>query len=152
MKCPVCNHALYETKTGPMNVDFCRDGCRGIWFDAGELEKCDEHNEPFPEELISIKRTINVLIDRSKARACPRCKASTLKRQVLDADTNFEIDQCPQCSGHWVDVGELAKMRHSDKQDKEYQQRWREFEARASKQMQDPESARRYQAFFKLLF
>ncbi|MCB0311374.1 MAG: zf-TFIIB domain-containing protein, partial [Bdellovibrionales bacterium] len=42
MKCPGCANNLQQMETGPIRVDFCEGGCQGIWFDPGELEKCDE--------------------------------------------------------------------------------------------------------------
>jgi hypothetical protein len=37
MKCPKCGGNLKEEELGPVKVDVCSD-CKGIWFDAGELE------------------------------------------------------------------------------------------------------------------
>lgn len=100
MKCPVCSHDLYEHDVKAFRVDICRDGCSGMWFDKAEFEKCDQHSEPFPKDLLRIRKSPNVLIDRSKTRGCPSCPNTDLKRVVLDPDKRFEIDQCPSCGGH----------------------------------------------------
>ena len=34
-----------EEDFGGVKVQVCRDGCKGIWFDWGELAKLDEKNE-----------------------------------------------------------------------------------------------------------
>ena len=37
MKCPRCNNALTEREFQTVKLDAC-DRCKGVWFDAGELE------------------------------------------------------------------------------------------------------------------
>ncbi len=37
MKCPKCGADLKEEPLGPVKVDVCTE-CKGIWFDAGELD------------------------------------------------------------------------------------------------------------------
>ncbi len=118
MKCPVCNNELQEFNAGAITVDICCDGCSGIWFDSDEFEKCDQDTEPFPAELLRMQKSPNVVIDRSKARHCPKCSETgsspTLSRVVVNPETRFELDSCPQCSGVWLDVGELEHIRNLD--------------------------------------
>ena len=44
MKCPVCGKEMVQENFG-VNVDVCENGCKGIWFDQGELRMLDENNE-----------------------------------------------------------------------------------------------------------
>ena len=44
MKCPVCSKEMVQENFG-VNVDVCENGCKGIWFDQGELRRLDENNE-----------------------------------------------------------------------------------------------------------
>jgi len=44
MKCPVCSKDMAAKNFG-IQVDICEDGCKGIWFDQGELKMLDEKDE-----------------------------------------------------------------------------------------------------------
>jgi len=35
--CPVCSHKMDEIAIGDIIVNYCRSGCKGIWFDWQEL-------------------------------------------------------------------------------------------------------------------
>jgi len=37
MKCPKCGFDLHTLKLGQVDIDTCFN-CKGVWFDAGELE------------------------------------------------------------------------------------------------------------------
>jgi len=45
MKCPKCSATMTETELAGIKVDQC-GGCRGIYFDHGELEILIESKEP----------------------------------------------------------------------------------------------------------
>ena len=45
MKCPRCENELELVNQSGVEVDACRRGCGGIWFDAFELEKMDQPDE-----------------------------------------------------------------------------------------------------------
>jgi len=118
MKCPVCSNDFQEFHAGAIMVDICSDGCSGIWLEKEEYSKCDEHTEPFPKELLRVRKSPNVLIDRNVLRSCPSCAEKnvnqTMTRIALDAETRFELDECPACSGVWLDLGELEHIRNLD--------------------------------------
>ncbi|MDC1175554.1 zf-TFIIB domain-containing protein [Bacteriovoracaceae bacterium] len=38
---------------------------------------------------------------------CPRCPSNELKLEVYEG---VEIDRCPNCSGAWLDFGEVSKI------------------------------------------
>ena len=50
MKCPVCSREMVEQDFG-IKVDVCKNGCKEIWFDQGELVNLDEKNEGLGEAL-----------------------------------------------------------------------------------------------------
>ncbi len=152
MKCPVCSNSLSAFDAGSFTVDICKDGCAGIWLDKGELEKCNEHTDPFPQELLRVKKSLDVVIDRSKTRLCPSCEDQEMTRITLDAETNFEIDQCPTCKGHWLDVGELEHLRAKEKEEAEMSARIADFEKQVADKLSDPESAHKVKAFVTKLF
>lgn len=115
MKCPACDHRLIETQVGSVVVDICQGGCGGIWFDAFELKRVDEEHEPAGEHLLHIRRDPTRLVDPARKRDCPRCHGVKLKRHFFSPKRLVEVDHCPNCSGYWLDAGELAKIRDEQK-------------------------------------
>lgn len=152
MKCPTCGQELYEYQAGAILVDICRDGCSGIWLDKSELEKCDEHNEPFPEDLLRIRKVANVVVDRSKTRSCPCCEGQALSRVVLDPEIRFEIDRCPKCEGNWLDIGELEYIRLQEKKDSELNQRLKTYDEQVSRRIEDANARYGVKAAIKKIF
>ena len=152
MKCPVCSNELAEYNTGNFKADICRDGCAGIWLDESELEKCDQFNEKFDSNLLRVKKNADVLIDRNKKRNCPKCTDQVLNRVMLDKDRMFEIDNCPKCHGHWLDIGELERMRSLDKENSELMGRVNSFQKKLEEDYKDPSKRGKVAAFLQLLF
>ncbi len=111
MKCPACNNELTKYDAGGVEVDICRDHCGGIWFDDGEFQHYDEAHESAPQVLLQVIRNATVVIDRNKARPCPRCDGQTLTKRFYDEAREMQIDQCPSCAGVWLDPGELEVIR-----------------------------------------
>ncbi|MBN8548054.1 MAG: zf-TFIIB domain-containing protein [Deltaproteobacteria bacterium] len=148
MKCPVCSKQLVEFKAGSLALDICRDGCSGIWFDAAELDKCDEMTEHFPEELLRVNKNPNVVIDRSKIRQCPKCSVN-MSRITLDTERRFEIDHCPSCAGQWLDNGELGRMRQVSKDNAEREANLAIFKKRINEQIQGNDARSRMTSFLK---
>ena len=110
MKCPACFNELTEVQVGSLLVDVCQGGCGGIWFDAFELQRMDEQDEP-GEPLLHIRRDEQVVVDPSRKRECPRCPGIKLHRHFFSAKRRVQVDQCPNCAGYWLDAGELAQIR-----------------------------------------
>lgn len=140
MKCPVCSNELVQYAAGKFFVEICRDGCSGIWFDHDELAKCDQHNESFPDELLQVRKVLNVVIDKSKKRNCPKCSGEVMKRVIIDAENRFEIDQCPACKGHWLDAGEMAHLRKLDDAEAQRAARMNEYNKRMDQNLNDVDS------------
>ena len=111
MKCPACFHELSEVQVGAMAVDVCDGGCGGIWFDAFELQRVDEEHEVAGEHLLNIQRDPNMRVDPARKRDCPRCPGIKLMRHRFNPKSSVEVDHCPNCSGYWLDSGELEKVR-----------------------------------------
>ena len=115
MNCPVCDQRLTETRVGDVALDICQGGCGGIWFDAFELQKVDEHHESAGEQLVKIKRDSKLHVDSARKRACPRCDGVKLKRHLFNPKSTVTVDHCPNCAGYWLDAGELEKIRLEQK-------------------------------------
>jgi Zn-finger nucleic acid-binding protein len=120
-----------------------------MWLDQGEFDKCDQHVEAFPVELLRMQRCPNVLIDRSKTRACPKCEHVNLTRVVIDHDKRFEVDECPSCHGHWLDLGELEYLRDQDREMSQIQARMDAYDRRVHEQLSDLDKAYRVKSLVK---
>ena len=111
MNCPACEHELSEVNVGDIKLDVCQGGCGGLWFDNFELQKVDESHEHTGEKLLDIKRNPDVRIDNEMKRQCPRCSDIKMMRHFFTVKQKVTIDECAQCGGVWLDVGELAMIR-----------------------------------------
>lgn len=111
MNCPACNRVLEKMKVSDLEVDVCRGGCGGIWFDNFELQKVDEQHETAGETLLNIERDPMVRVDYSDRRNCPKCKDMIMMRHFGSVHRRVEMDECPACGGVWLDCGELAEFR-----------------------------------------
>jgi len=100
MKCPKCRVELVaQTAKGDVRLDCCPD-CRGIWFDAGELEKIMKDAQ---EDLYVPAAA------KQQYLFCPRCV------QYLHSfhypQTEVMIEMCKSCGGLWLDGAEYTKIR-----------------------------------------
>lgn len=111
MKCPACDHELTEFVIGGVTVDGCEGGCAGIWFDAFELQRVDDHHEVAGDTVLKLQRDPRLTIDAGRKRDCPKCDGIKLKRQWFNPQLRVEVDHCPHCGGYWLDHGELEKIR-----------------------------------------
>ncbi|RJP18821.1 MAG: hypothetical protein C4527_28345 [Candidatus Omnitrophota bacterium] len=111
MDCPRCYHGLTTITVEGLEVDVCKGGCGGLWFDHFELQQVDEQHETKGEALIDIARSLQVAVDLSKRVYCPRCDEMILKRHFWSPRRKIEIDECPSCGGYWLDAGELYLIR-----------------------------------------
>jgi Zn-finger nucleic acid-binding protein len=111
MQCPACKESLKEIKAGDIDVDVCGDGCGGIWLDDLEIKKFDEPCELAAETIFEAvagaKKAATVL----QVRQCPKCEDEILWRRSYDHMGKVEVDQCPECSGIWLDTEELEQIR-----------------------------------------
>lgn len=113
MRCPVCSNVLSLITVGGITVDVCKGGCGGIWFDRYELMKVDESRESAGEELTHIQGDPEVLaaVDHSKRLSCPKTPDVVMMRHFFSVKRQVVVDECPDCGGYWLDVGELATIR-----------------------------------------
>ena len=49
MRCPLCNVSMREVPRRGVKIDVCPE-CRGVWLDAGEMEKLLAGAEAWEEE------------------------------------------------------------------------------------------------------
>jgi Zn-finger nucleic acid-binding protein len=151
MKCPCCTHQLQIVRSGKLQLDGCTNGCGGLWFDAGELEKVDEGHEGIAKELFRLVAHANVVIDREKERNCPKCSAVALDRHCYDGAYHLEVDLCDGCGGCWLDMGELAEVRDQNDLRNAALEAQQEFLAKLSHD-KDGRIRERVAAVLKLIF
>ena len=111
MICPACQKNLKEIKIGSLAIDVCAGGCGGAWFDNFEIKQVDEPHEHAGEALLDISRDDSIKIDYAAKRKCPRCQDILMMKHFFSIQKKVEIDECAQCGGIWLDVGELAGIR-----------------------------------------
>ncbi len=103
LKCPKCAGELREIDSTERAVlDFC-SGCKGLFFDAGEVAYYFELAKDLPD------------LDSANAQAhptelqCPKCQGpfEELRYSALDA---LVVDRCGKCGGIWLDGGEVPRL------------------------------------------
>jgi len=117
MKCPVCSAEMIEENFG-IKVNVCKNGCKGMWFDWGELAFLDEHDEGLGEAL---KEALNYPRANEKKRGkikCPKCGIS-MQTHKYKRSKEVNVDECYNCGGFFLDSGELTEIRDTYMNDQE---------------------------------
>ena len=112
MNCPACNNLLSHIVAGGIELDVCKNGCGGIWFDKFEFKRFDEPHEEAGVELLDIPVDESIKINHDEKRKCPKCSDATLIRHFFSVKKDVEIDTCYTCAGVWLDSGELNNVRN----------------------------------------
>jgi Zn-finger nucleic acid-binding protein len=102
MDCPRCSSPLGEMNNEGVTMDFC-SGCKGIWFDAGEVGSYFELSRDLPM-LSGASRQ-----EQDSGISCPRC-SSGMKQMLYAPPNDLTIDQCTSCGGMWFDKGEVRVL------------------------------------------
>lgn len=109
MYCPVCKEAMIVVEHERIELDYCTS-CRGVWFDAGELELMLEaanldvskfnmdHIMSLPEKQI-----------KEDTRRCPLCRKK-MRKVAIGCEPEVVIDVCPAEEGLWFDGGEVGHI------------------------------------------
>lgn len=120
MKCPVCGNTLSEVQAGSIQVHACQSGCGGLWINHFQLDKIDKPDEYDGEILSQLQNKINFAIDVEKPLHCPQCADNIIMmRHFFSVKREVLINECPECGGYWLYMGELLKIRHLFKTDAE---------------------------------
>lgn len=113
MICPNCSAGMDEVSVVGVKIDYCRSGCRGVFFDNFEMQKMDETHEgvddPVLQEILAAPRADD---SRVHQLVCPRCQIK-MRTCQYSAGTGIHIDRCYSCNGVWLDAGELAAVREN---------------------------------------
>ena len=109
MICPVCNRDMIDVEYKRIELDYCAK-CRGVWFDADELELLfekmgiEEHGLP----LDNVSKMPEAATSE-KGRKCPICDRRMKKTTIGDKD-GVLIDACISGDGLWFDGGEVSQL------------------------------------------
>lgn len=107
--CPNDGTPLKDLPFKGVMLDACPT-CAGIWFDAEDLRAVLAAD---PEGAAEVDAEVRPQIEQKagppSARRCPR-DAQVLQEQHYLYNSPVVLESCPQCSGFWVEDGELTKM------------------------------------------
>ena len=109
MICPACKSEMIDIEYNRIELDYCTQ-CRGVWFDAEELELLFEaaglgDNKISLDDLLS---TPEVSTDE-KERKCPIC-GNRMKKMGVGQKPQVIIDACRMGDGLWLDGGEVVHL------------------------------------------
>lgn len=107
LNCPACSHLLEQQHHGQIMIQICSTGCGGMWIRQSDLETLTL--TPRLVERIHQSSSGILVIQEPRARICPDCQIP-LEAWLVHGSESVEIDTCPQCSGIWLDQGELQRI------------------------------------------
>jgi len=109
MICPVCKYDMIVVEYRNIELDYCSN-CKGVWFDAGELELLLE-SHGLEETKVFLDGILNSQEAPSseKKRNCPIC-GRKLKKTAIGTQPEILIDTCPDEHGLWFDGGEVTQL------------------------------------------
>lgn len=109
MICPVCNSGMIDVEYERIELDYCTE-CRGVWFDADELELlfeklgAGEHGMPL-DDVLSLPEAKT----SEKGRKCPIC-STRMRKAGIGEKNGVMIDACINGDGLWLDGGEVNQL------------------------------------------
>jgi uncharacterized protein len=121
MNCPVCAQEMVQENFGLL-VEVCENGCKGIWFDHGELERLDQVGEGMGPALEAALRSPRRNTESRGRIQCPKCSIA-MHTHKFSRDQGVNVDECYACGGFFLDSGDLKEIRDhylSDAELKDY--------------------------------
>jgi len=110
MDCPACCKSMVEESFGNIRIDICKNGCKGIWFDWGELKELDESHEGAGEALEEALKSPRINDTGRGPLKCPKCGMVMHAHKYSNAK-EVNVDECYGCGGFFLDSGELREIR-----------------------------------------
>ena len=107
MQCPQCRQPMKKETIGETLIDECLH-CRGLWFDAGEIDAVKDRLAP-PElhwadfDLWRRQGRFEVTYDPLR---CPRC-ADIALTTISERETGATVRFCPKCKGAWLTAADF---------------------------------------------
>ena len=106
MKCPACREEMIVIEYKDIELDVC-SSCKGVWFDAEELELL------LGSLRLPVEELVRNLGEKSseEVRKCPACRKK-MEKALVGPGKGEVIDRCRRGHGLWFDGGELDKVVH----------------------------------------
>jgi len=117
MNCPVCAKEMVKENFG-IDVEVCNNGCKGIWFDHGELQLLDQPGEGMGPALEAALRSPRNNHGQRGQIKCPKCSIP-MHTHKFERDKEVNVDECYGCGGFFLDSGELNEIRNNYMSDAE---------------------------------
>ena len=109
MICPVCKSDMIVVEYHNVELDYCNE-CRGVWFDAGELELILQTLELESEHILFTHMLQSPqAVTSEKSRKCPICSRK-MRKTNLGGQPELIVDLCSREDGIWFDGGEVAQL------------------------------------------
>ncbi|MEW5822113.1 MAG: zf-TFIIB domain-containing protein [Cyanobacteriota bacterium] len=112
LNCPCCSKSLEVIKIQEVEIDYCKQGCKGIWFDKKEIIKITNQITANKDYIDLIGQSTNNLEDTVNPEAvktCPKCNIKLTKTNK-PRNSDIYIDLCKSCKGFWLDYGEIKAL------------------------------------------
>ncbi len=106
MRCPKCRSDMQQLDVDGTVIDRC-ERCRGIWFDAGEMEAL--RDKEIAESIDTGSARQGKLLDRIDEYRCPRC-GGTMTRVIDEQQQHIGYETCTDCGGSYFDAGEFRDL------------------------------------------
>lgn len=109
--CPACGETMSKVYMPEYNfdLDFCTEGCGGIFFDNREINKYDNEDKDADSIFEYLDNKFYNKTNKKNIRICPVCNIPMVKLGTGIVD--IEIDVCNVCGAKFLDNGELEKIR-----------------------------------------
>ena len=108
MNCPKCKMRMEVLTHAGVEIDRCTN-CRGIWFDALELDEL--RARPGTEIVDTGHEKIGAEYDEHRLTDCPKCGPRTMIHMVDARQAHITFEQCNVCGGTFLDAGEFRDMK-----------------------------------------
>jgi Zn-finger nucleic acid-binding protein len=109
VKCPVDKTGMVIIEHQGIELDYCTR-CKGVWFDAGELELFLELGGlPDPTPFLRAMKERAEADTAEKPRACPVC-GKKMKKTAVNQDGSVIVDVCRHDHGIWFDKSEVEQL------------------------------------------
>ncbi len=106
IRCPKCRSDMEQIDYEGTEIDRCTT-CRGIWFDAGEVELLRNEEAAAAIDTGDARegKKKNVIDDYR----CPRC-SGTMVRRIDPQQHHIWYETCSSCGGSFFDAGEFVDL------------------------------------------
>jgi len=106
MRCPKCRADMEQIDYEGTEIDRC-SYCKGIWFDAGEIEFL--RNKQAASALDKGSHSETKHFNLVEEYACPRC-GGEMNKMVDPRQTHIWYETCSECNGSFFDAGEFLDL------------------------------------------